>query len=371
MKPFIPVCAPLLRAREVELVTRAVSEGWISSAGPFVQAFADRFADYVGSAFADPVANGTVGLHVVLHALGIGKGDEVIVPSQSFIATAAAVEYCGAKTIFADVVRSTWTIDPAHVARLLTPRTRAVIPVHLFGACADMHALRRVLAPRPDVFLLEDAAEAIGSSLDGVRVGALGDAAVFSFYGNKTITTGEGGMVTTSKKELFERVHFLKNHAMSAEKRYFHPEIGFNYRMTNMQAAIGLAQLECADDLVARKKRIAARYRAALGGLPGIHVQEIPANQDVAPWMFVLVDYALENEAARDAIIERIRTHGIETRPMFYPIHRMPAFASASAEQLPVTDDVSFRGLALPSGAGLTDDEIDRCIEAYVVERPK
>ena len=371
MKPIIPVCAPLLGERELELVTQAVREGWISSAGPFVQAFAERFAAYVGCTHAEPVANGTVGLHVVLHALGIGPGDEVIVPSQSFVATAAAVAYCGATPVFADIVRSTWTIDPDDVARKLTDRTRAVIPVHLFGTCADMGALRRVLAARSDVLVIEDAAEAFGSSLDGVQVGALGDAAIFSFYANKTITTGEGGMVTTSRAALADRVRFLKNHGMSAEKRYYHPELGFNYRMTNLQAAVGVAQLEAAADLVARKRRLDARYRAALASVPGIHVQEIPPNQRVAPWMFVVVDDALTGESARDALIERIKSRGVETRPMFYPLHRLPAFAARPAGPMPVTDDISFRGLALPSGAGLTDDEMDRSIEAYLAERPR
>ena len=371
MSDFIPVCAPLLGQREVELVTQAVREGWISSAGPFVQSFAEKFAAYVGAPFAEPVANGTVGLHVVLHALGSGPGDEVIVPSQSFVATGAAVKYCGATPVFADVEAKTWNIDPDDVAAKLTPRTRAVIPVHLFGVCADMAAIRRVLRDRPDVAVVEDAAEAFGSTQGNVRAGALGDAAVFSFYGNKTLTTGEGGMVTTRRGDLADRVRFLKNHGMSTTKRYFHPEIGFNYRMTSLQAAIGLAQLEAADDLTSRKRRLDARYRAALAALPGIRFQEVPPGDVAVPWMVVFTDEALEGEETRDEVMKRMRTRGIETRPMFYPIHRLPAFAGCPGGPLPVTDQISFRGLALPSGAGLTDAEVDRSIEAYLAERPR
>jgi perosamine synthetase len=368
--PFIPVCAPLLGPRETELVTQAVRDGWISSAGPFVHAFAERFAAYVGVPYAEPVANGTVGLHVVLHALGIGPGDEVIVPSLSFVATAAAVKYCGATPVFAEVLRSTWALDPADVARKLGPRTRAIIPVHLFGVCADVPALRAALGGRTDVTIVEDAAEAFGSAVDGVRVGALADAAVFSFYGNKTITTGEGGMVTTARADLADRVRFLKNHGMRPERRYFHPELGFNYRMTNLQAAVGLGQLEAADHLVGRKRHLDARYRAHLAGADGVSFQSVPANQFVAPWMVTVADATL-NEARRDALIDRMRARGIETRPMFHPIHGMPPFAGCPGGPLPITEELAACALALPSGAGLTDAEIDRCATTFLEERAR
>ncbi len=369
-EPVIPVCAPLLGPREVELVTRAVTDGWISSAGPFVQEFAERFAAYVGAAHAEPVANGTVGLHVVLHALGIGPGDEVIVPSLSFVATAAAVKYCGATPVFAEVLRSTWAIDPTDVARKLGPRTRAVVPVHLFGVCADIAAIRAALGGRTDVAIVEDAAEAFGSAVDGVRTGALADAAVFSFYGNKTITTGEGGMVTTGSAELADKVRFLKNHGMRPERRYWHPELGFNYRMTNLQAAVGLAQLENAEHLVGQKRRIDARYRARLAGAAGVAFQVVPPNQSVAPWMVAVADASLD-EARRDALIARMRTRGIETRPMFHPIHAMPPFVSCPGGPLPITDELATCALALPSGAGLTDAEVDRCADVFLEERAR
>jgi len=371
--PFIPIAAPLFSTRELELITEAVKTGWISSAGPFIRDFETQFAALIGLPRAEAVSNGTVALQVVLHAIGIGAGDEVIMPSQTFVATAASVKYCQGTPVFADIMPDTWTVDNADVVRKLTARTKAVIPVDLFGLCADVPGLRRALkaAGREDIFILEDAAEAFGAKLDGISAGALGDAGVFSFYGNKTITTGEGGMVVTANNELADQVRFLKNHAMSAEKRYYHPELGFNFRMTNMQAAIGLAQLAAASDLVGRKRHIHARYRAAFSKVAGIHLQAVPAGHFHAPWLTAVVDDAFAGEADRDALIVRIGKRGIDSRPLFYPNHMMPAFSSAAAPvgSLPVTESISFRGLALPSGAGLTDSEIDRSIAAYLAER--
>lgn len=370
----LPILEPFFTGRELEYLARAVESGWISSAGPFITDFEATFATLVGVARAESCANGTVGLHVVLHALGVGAGDEVIVPSQTFVATSAAVRYAGASPVFADVRADTWTLDPADVAKKLGPKTRVVVPVDLFGLCADVPAIREVLreAGRDDVFVLEDAAEAFGSALDGVKAGALGDAGVFSFYGNKTVTTGEGGMVTTSRVELADRVRFLKNHGMSAEKRYFHPELGFNYRMTNLQAAVGLAQLEAAGELVARKMRVHARYRERFAGVDGVHLQAVPRGHTFAPWLTTVVDDALSGEEERDAMMERLRARGIDSRPMFYPNHLLPAFASepsARRGSLPVTESISFRGIGLPSGARLTDAEVDRVVETYRAER--
>lgn len=372
--PMIPVFAPYFTGRELEYLTRAVQTGWISSAGPFLREFEEKMATDIGVDAAEACSSGTAALHLVLHALGIGPGDEVIVPSQTFYATTAAVSYTGATPVFADILDDTWTIDPADCARKLSPKTRAVIPVDIFGLCADIPRLRAVLAQagRDDVFILEDAAEAYGSALHGIRAGALGDAGIFSFYGNKTITAGEGGLVTTSRPELAERVRFLKNHAMSATKRYFHPEVGFNYRMTNLQAAVGLAQLAGKDELFARKQRIHARYRAALEGQEGVRLQAVPEGHSFMPWLTTVVDDALTGEEERDALLERLRRRGIDTRPMFYPNHLLPAFAAAPSAQrgsLPVTESISFRGFGLPSGAGLTDAEIDRVVESYLDER--
>ena len=378
--PFIPIAAPVFSTRELEVITEAVRSGWVSSAGPFLRDFETEFASAIGVARAEAVCNGTAGLQVILHAIGIGPGDEVIVPSQTFVSTAAAVVYCHATPVFADILADAWTIDTADVLNRLTPRTKAVIPVDLFGLCADVPGLRRALADRGrgDVFILEDAAEAFGANLNGVSAGALGDAGVFSFYGNKTLTTGEGGMVVTADAALADRVRFLKNHGMSTTRRYYHPELGFNFRMTNLQAAIGLAQLAAAPDLVARKRRIHARYRATLCGERGVRLQTVPPGHHHAPWLTAIVDDSLEGEQDRDALLARLGARGIDSRPFFYPNHLMPAFAGGSGgqgtrgrttEPLAVTESVSFRGFALPSGAGLTDAEVDRCVDAYLTER--
>jgi perosamine synthetase len=377
--PFIPIAAPVLSERELEFITEAVRTSWVSSAGPFLRDFETGFASAIGVPRAEAVSNGTAALQVVLHAIGIGPGDEVIVPSQTFVSTAAAVVYCHATPVFADILADQWTLDTADVLKRLTPRTKAVIPVDLFGLCADIPGLRRALEQggRGDVFILEDAAEAFGATLNGVSAGALGDAGIFSFYGNKTITTGEGGMVVTADAGLADRVRFLKNHAMSATRRYYHPELGFNFRMTNLQAAIGLAQLASASDLVARKRHIHARYRAALCRERGVHLQTVPTGHHHAPWLTAIVDDALAGEADRDAMMARLAERGIDSRPFFYPNHLMPAFAGGSGthrpakttDPLPVTESISFRGFALPSGAGLSDAEVDRSIEAYLAER--
>jgi perosamine synthetase len=372
--PRIPVFSPVVGEKELEYVTRAVKTGWVSSAGPFLTEFEAGFATRLGAPHAIAVSNGTVALQLVLHTIGIGPGDEVIVPSQTFVATAAAVRYCGATPVFADILADAWTLDSAAVVEKLTPRTRAVIPVDLFGLCADIPTMRRFLAGagRSDVFILEDSAESFGSFLDGVPSGLLGDAGTFSFYGNKTITTGEGGMITTARDDLAERLRFLKDHAMSPAKRYYHSELGFNFRMTNLQAAIGLAQLEAADDLILAKHRIHARYRAALGAEDGVRLQAVDPRHEFVPWMTMLVDERLRDEQSRDAMMGRLLERGIDTRPMFYPNHLLPAFSSEPRNalgSLPVTERISFRSVGLPSGAGLTDAEIDRVVDTYVRER--
>jgi perosamine synthetase len=372
--PMIPIFAPVFGDKELEYVTQAVKTGWISSCGPFLSQFESAFARAVGVPHAEAVCNGTAALHVALRAIGVGPGDEVIVPSQTFVATASAVQYCNARPVFADILRDTWTIDPASVVAMLSPRTRAVIPVDLFGLCADIPEIRRALSrcKREDVFILEDAAEAYGSGIGGVAAGALGDAAAFSFYGNKTITTGEGGMVSTARADLAERICFLKNYAMSAEKRYYHPEIAFNFRMTNLQAAIGLAQIAASADLIAKKTRVNARYREAFAGQDGIHVQAVPPGHRLAPWLMLVVDDRLKGENDRDLLMRRLAARNIDSRPMFYPNHMLPAWCpdpAAVLGSLPVTEDVSFRGIGLPSGAGLTDAEVDRVVETYMTER--
>lgn len=347
----------------------AVDSGWISSAGEFIGRFERAFAQLCRVRHVESCANGTVALHLLLHAWGIGPGDEVIVPSETFVATANAVVYCGAKPVFCEVDDKSWVIDVDDAIARVTERTRAIIGVDLFGVVADYDALRARLHElgRSDVKLVEDAAEAAGSTVRGRPTGSLADAAIFSFFGNKTLTTGEGGAIATDDVELGARLKFLKNHGMDGKRRYYHPELGFNYRMTNLQAAVGCAQVEAAHDLCARKRRIGERYRKALSGVAGVRFATIPEGQEVTPWLHAVVDETLPSEAARDALLSRMLEQGVETRPFFVPLHTFPYFTDTAP--LPRTEHLAARGICFPSGAGLTDAEVDRSVEVFLACR--
>src|ERR1700742_4391751 len=271
---FIPISKPTIGPREKELVIEALESGWVSSIEKYIDEFEANFARYCGTEYALAVSNGTTGLHLALAALGIGPGDEVIVPDLTFVASANAVAYTGATPVLADIDPETLCLDPASVRSLLTPRTKAIMPVHLYGHPADMDALNE-LANAHGVAVIEDAPEAHGAEYRGRRVGGLGRCAVFSFYGNKVITTGEGGMITTNDRELYQRARRLGDHAMHPEQRYFHEERGFNYRITNLQAALGVAQLERIDDFLERRTEIMAWYNASIVASDAIRLNRV------------------------------------------------------------------------------------------------
>jgi len=362
----IPVAAPLLGEREEAYVLEALRSGWVSSLGPFLDRFEAAFASYVGARHAISVCNGTVALHVLLHAMGIGRGDEVIVPDLTFAASGHAVLQVGATPVLADVDEDTGNLSPVAVERAISPRTRAIMAVHLYGHPADMDPLA-TLARDAGAALLEDAAEAHGAEYGGKRVGSIGRAGTFSFYGNKLMTTGEGGMVVTDDDALAERVRFLKDHGMSPARRYFHTELAFNYRMTNLQAALGLAQLERLEDFIARRRAIYARYADGLRGVEGIELNvERPRTRNVY-WMICL--QLTREPEAREDLASFLRARGIDSRPFFEPLSDMPHFASmrrvgATGAGCPVAARLSRRGLNLPSGSGMSDDDVDRVIEA-------
>src|SRR5215207_1321723 len=327
-RQFIPVAAPVLAGREKEYVADCMESGWISSAGRYVELFEAEFAKFCGVRHAVSCCNGTAALHLSLAALGVGPGDEVIVPTLTFVATANAVTYCGARPVFADSEPETWNLDPAHVESKITPRTKGIVAVHLYGNPAEMDALR-ALASRHGLFLLEDAAEAHGALYGGRPAGSLGDVAAFSFYGNKIIATGEGGMVTTDDDALAARVRLLRGQGMDSERRYWFPVVGYNYRMMNIPAAIGLAQLEQADWHTGRRREVAADYMRMLGDTDGLDWQTERASARHAYWMFtVLLNDAEEYE--RDSLMARLRDDGVETRPVFYPVHALPPYREAS-----------------------------------------
>ena len=369
---FIPVSAPVFGGRELEYVTDAVRSGWVSSIGPYVDRFEESFAAYVGVRHAIAVANGTVALHLVLHGLGIGPGDEVIVPDLTFAATAHAVLQTGAVPVLVDVEPSSWCLDPAAVERAIGPRTRAILPVHLYGQAADLTALGE-LARDAGVPLVEDAAEAHGATWAGRMVGSFGQASAFSFYGNKIITTGEGGMITTDDAALAARLRFLKDHGMSKERRYYHTELAFNYRMTNLQAALGVAQLERIETFIAKKRLVHAWYRDALDGVPGLVLNpELPGSRNVC-WMTSAV---LPGGARREEVARRLRERGVDSRPFFVPMSALPHLAAArrvaadGAGACPVATALGRRGLNLPSGCDLTREQVGRAAQALAEALP-
>ncbi len=361
-RPLIPVAAPVLAGREKEYVADCMESGWISSAGKYVELFEAEFAKFCGVRHAISCCNGTAALHLSLAALGVGPGDEVIVPTLTFVATANAVTYCGARPVFVDSEPETWNLDPAQVASKITPRTKGIIAVHLYGNPVDVDALRE-LASRHGLFLLEDAAEAHGALHGGRHAGSLGDVAAFSFYGNKIIATGEGGMVTTDDDALAARVRLLRGQGMDPERRYWFPVIGYNYRMMNIPAAIGLAQLERAGWHTTRRREVAAAYRRLLGGVQGLGWQAERERTRHAYWMFTVI---LGDGGAdeRDRLMARLYDEGVETRPVFYPVHSLPPYREASrGEEFPVAERLARRGLSLPTWAGLSGDDLDHVCE--------
>ncbi|MBA7699627.1 GDP-perosamine synthase [subsurface metagenome] len=352
----LPVAEPEVGDRELEYVTECITSNWISSVGKFVTQFEEEFARFCGTKYAVATSNGTVALHLALVVLGIGAGDEVIVPTLTFIATANAVTYTGARPVFVDSERYTWNIDPEKIEAAITPRTKAIIPVHLYGHPADMGPILK-LAKKYHLYVIEDAAEAHGALCHGQTVGSIGDMGCFSFFGNKIITTGEGGMITTNNKEFAQKAKMLRDHGVSPDKKYWHPIIGFNYRLTNVQAAIGVAQLEKIDRLLERKREIAGLYRSLLKDVAGITQ---PPEASWAKNVFWMYSILVEKEygMSRDDLIARLGDNGVDSRPVFYPIHTMPPYKQNLV--LPVAEELASKGISLPSGIGLRDEEIER-----------
>jgi perosamine synthetase len=360
MPSMIPVFAPWLSENVRRYVLDCVESGWISSLGEYVPRFEREFARFCEVRHAVATSNGTTALHLALATLGIGPGDEVLVPDLTFVATANVVRYTGATPVLVDAHPVTWALDVEDAARKVTARTRAIIPVHIYGHPADLDAVL-VLARTHGLQVVEDAAEAHGARYKGRRVGGLGQIGAFSFYGNKIITTGEGGMVVTDDPALAQRAAFLRDHAMDPHRRYYHPEIGFNYRMTNIQAAIGCAQMEQVEAILDRRKTIATTYQAELAGIPGLTPPPAEPWAESVYWMYsVLVEPAFGR--SRDAVREGLRARGIDSRPFFVPLHELPPYRSAAP--FPVATALAAKGINLPSGTGLRPEEISQVGDA-------
>ena len=364
---IIPVCEPTLGGNELKYIVQAVETNWISSAGTFIREFEAQFAAACGTKYGIACANGTVALHLALATLGLEPGDEVIIPTFTMIATINAVTYCGATPVLVDNEPTYWQMDVNQVADKITPRTKAIIPVHIYGHPVDMDALNEI-ACRHDVLVIEDAAEAHGAEYKGRRAGGLGVAGAFSFYGNKIITTGEGGMITTSNAEIARLAWNLRDHAFSHERHFWHKFVGFNYRMTNLQAAIGLAQVEKLDDMVAARRRNAALYTSLLQDIPGITTPPEAEWAKNVFWMYgILVDRAVYG-MGRDQLRQVLADHGIETRTFFIPMHCQPVYwQQYRGQRFPIAERLCRDGFYLPSSSSLTRAEIERV--ASVIRR--
>ena len=357
----ISIANPVFNGNEKKYLMECIDTGWVSANGRFVTEFEKRFAEFCGTKYALTCSNGTVTLHLILAALGIKPGDEVIMPTLTYIATANAVRYCGATPVFVDSEEDTFNMDPTKLEEKITKNTKAIMPVHLYGLPADMKEIQKI-ADKYSIPVIEDAAEAHGAEYDGEKVGSFGVAASFSFFGNKVITCGEGGMITTNDDALYQRMKLLKGQAVSPEKRYWHIDVGYNYRMTNMQAAIGLGQLENISWHIAERKRIAGLYEKHLAGTEKyMKMQKVPVNCKSVYWMNNVILQDTVNQE-RDEVMQKMEECNIEMRPVFYPMHIMPPYFDSSAS-FPVAEKLGARGISLPSHAGLGEEEV-----AYVCE---
>ncbi len=359
---MIPVYQPTLGEKEKQNVMECLDSTWISSKGRFVRAFESEFAAYIGTKYGTAVNNGTVALHLALLALGIGKGDEVIVPSLTYVASVNTIHYTGATPVFADSLLSTWQVDPDDIERKITRQTRAILLVHLYGYPCDMDRIMEI-AKKHNIFVIEDCAEAIGSEYKGKKVGTFGDIACFSFFGNKTITTGEGGMVLTNDATLYERSCRLKDQGTAKDREYWHDIIGYNYRMTNICAAIGLGQLERAEEFIEKKIAIAEYYSKRLEKAPVVcHKNADPTNIRHTYWMFSILARDAEERAA---LRSHMKEDGIETRPTFYPAHTLPMY-SEKYQKLPTAESIGWRGINLPSWPMLTQEQLDTVCDSIL-----
>ncbi len=360
MKKFIPIAEPLFDGNELKYLTDCIETGWISSIGSYVTRFETEFASYIGCKYGVAVHTGTAALHLALAALRVGPGDEVIIPDLTFAATANAVLYTGARPVLVDVEKDTWNIRPEAIRQAITDRTKAVIPVHLYGHPCDMDEIMKV-AREHGLFVIEDAAEAHGAEYKGKRVGSFGTISCFSFFGNKTITTGEGGICLSDDEALLERIAKLRDHGMNKDKKYWHDEAGFNYRMTNLQAAVGVAQLERIDWFVNRKREIARLYNQYLADVKNI---VLPMEKDWAKntyWMYTFLLKTGQSQISRDDLIDALKREGIDSRPVFYPLHSMPPYEVAG--RFVNAEAISEAGLSLPSSPTLRKEEIREIAE--------
>ena len=355
---MIPVCEPTIGKDELKNVTNCIETNWISSIGKYIKEFEEKFSKYCNAKHGITTNSGTTALHLALISLDIGGGDEVILPTLTMVATADAVVYTGAKPVFVDSEPKTWNIDVKKIEEKINDKTKAIIPVHIYGHPVDMDAILEI-AKKYNLYVIEDAAEAHGAEYKGKKVGCLGDIGCFSFYANKIITTGEGGMIVTNDDEIAEKARLLKDLAHSKEKRFLHNFIGFNYRMTNLQAAVGVAQLEKIEKFVRMRRNNAMLYNSLLGNIKGI---TLPVEEEWAKNVYWMYSILIEDDFGidRDELRIQLKKNGIETRTFFIPMHQQPIFKKMGLSEgnCPVADELSRKGLYLPSSSSLTEKDI-------------
>jgi len=360
MNNFIPVCEPTLNGNELKYVTEAVQSGWISSAGKFIKQFEEKFSDYCNTNYGISCSSGTKALHLAIETLGIGKGDEVIIPTFTMIACCNAVIYSGAKPVLVDSELDTWNLDIEKIEEKITSRTKAIMVVHTYGHPVDMDKIKKI-ADQHNLYIIEDAAEAHGAEYKGRKAGSLSDIACFSFFGNKILTTGEGGMVITNNEKWAERARSLRNHFFG-QPRFLHQELGYNYRLTNLQAALGLAQLEKIEDYVQARRQNAYTYNQLLQGLPLTLPPEKAWAKNVY-WMYGLLvndEFGLSMHQLREKLLE----NGIDTRTFFIGMHQQPAYHKNDPRfpdlngTYPVSEELTRKGFYLPSSSHLNKEQI-------------
>lgn len=346
----VPISEPALLGNELRYVTDCIKSNWVSSKGKYIELFEKSFSEFNGSKHSIAVSNGTTALHLALAALGIKPGDEVLVPNLTFIATSNSVRYCGAKPVLVEIEKDSWNIDANKIEEKITPKTKAIIPVHLYGAPCDMEKIMTI-AKKHNLFVVEDCAEAIGAKHKGKKVGTIGDIGCFSFYGNKIITTGEGGICTTDNDKLAEKMRILKDHGMDPNRRYYHPIVGFNHRMTNIQAALGFAQMESIHKFINKRDTILQKYNSLLKGTKGVKLQvQKEGNRNVC-WMYSIL---IKN---REKVAKALFEQGYDSRPFFIPLSNMPS--DMTNEQFKISEEISNEGINLPTYFNLADKDIE------------
>ena len=365
---MIPVCEPAFFGKEKEYVQECMDTNWISSLGRFVPLFEKAFSGFIGTKHGIACSNGTSALYLAYASLGIGPGDEVIIPNLSNIASANSVILSGAKPVLVDIEEPSMGIDASKIEEKITSKTKAILVVHLYGHPCDMDAILEI-TKKHNLLLVEDCAEAHGASYKGKKVGSFGDASAWSFYSNKILMTGEGGMVLTNSADVEKEARLIRDLGFT-EPRFHHSVLGFNYRMTNIQAAIGYAQVECVDAILAKKKALKALYDGLLADVPGIRVQGAADWAEPVLWMYVIF---LEDSFGMTPkeLMGVLKEKGIDSRPLFFPFHRQPLYTEGGDDRypncegdFPVSDKVSETGLYLPSGINLTEEQVTTIVDA-------